>query len=44
MQDVNTIRIINSPLLNRRHALDFPAILVRHFAWKKCFVLAVEPV
>ena len=44
MQDVNTIRIINPPLLNRRHALHFPAILVRHFAWKKCFVLAVEPV
>ena len=44
MQDVNTLRIINPPLLNRRHALHFPAILVRHFAWKKCFVLAVEPV
>ena len=44
MQDVNTIQIINPPLLNRWHALHFPAILVRHFAWKKCFVLAVEPV
>ena len=44
MQDVNTIRIINPPLLNRWHALHFPAILVRHFAWKNCFVLAVEPV
>ena len=34
MQDVNTIQIINPPLLNRWHALHFPAILVRHFAWK----------
>ena len=39
---VNIIQSINPSLLNRWHALHFPAIFVCHFAWKKCFVLAVE--
>lgn len=39
---VNIIQSINPSLLNRWHALHFPAIFVCHYAWKKCFVLAVE--